>query len=128
MQVRAQQREHRPVALGEVWAGPAGQGQAHIPAGLSGPRWRFGQVQHERVLEPQWPVVIGVHTCAVPLPGRVEVRDLYDAVLSVLAGSVYTVLAIPVIFPEHLIEGRVVDARRDLLAEPVPLPIDVPPV
>jgi hypothetical protein len=90
VQVRAHQREQCPVTLGEVWAGPAGQGQPHIPAGSSGSRWRFGQVQHEIVLEPQWPVVIGVHTCAAPLSGRVEVRDLYDAALSVVATGATT--------------------------------------
>ena len=76
--VRAQQREHRTVALGEIRPGPAEKEQPQGPAGPSGQPCRIGQEQLELMLDPLWPVNVGVHAGAVPLSGRVEVRDLYD--------------------------------------------------
>jgi hypothetical protein len=51
VQVRAQQREHRPVTLGEVRPGSAVQLQPQVPPGPGGVRRRFGQAQHESVLQ-----------------------------------------------------------------------------
>jgi hypothetical protein len=43
VQVRTQQRKHRPVTLGEVEPGPPAQVQPDVPLRPGGPRRRFGQ-------------------------------------------------------------------------------------
>jgi hypothetical protein len=53
VQVRAQQCEHRPVALGEIRAGPADEVQPDSPAGPGGQPRRIGQAQLEIMLGPQ---------------------------------------------------------------------------
>jgi hypothetical protein len=75
-QMRAQQGEQVAVGLGEVTARPAEQEQPQGAAGnLAGAR---GQGQHELVLDALRPVQVAVHAGAVPLTGRVEVRDRDD--------------------------------------------------
>jgi hypothetical protein len=86
VQVRAQQGEQRPVALGEVRAGPADKVEPHRPPGPGGSPRRTGQAQLELMLRPQGPVILAVHAGGVPLPRRVEVRDLHDG--AQVAGAV----------------------------------------
>ena len=69
MQVRAHQREHRPVALGKVRAGPADEVQPDGPAGPGGRPRRIGQAQLEIMLGTPRPVKAAVHAGGVPLPG-----------------------------------------------------------
>jgi len=68
VQVRAQQHQQRPVAFGEVGAGPAPQDQ---PQGAPVPG---GQAQQHLAVKPLGPDIFAVHAGAVPLPHRVEVR------------------------------------------------------
>ena len=59
VQVRAQQREQRPVTLGEAWTGPAEKEQPHGPA-TAHVRARWRQGQHQIVLKPLRPVDFAV--------------------------------------------------------------------
>ena len=99
VQVRAQKREHCPVAIGEIRSARAEKEQPDGPAGPDGQPRRIGQEQLERVLHPLRPVNVGVHGGAVPLPRRVEVRDLYDAAQVPGAVGITERLAVPVVLP-----------------------------
>src|SRR5262249_47867758 len=79
VQVRAQHGEQVAVAFAEVPAGPAEQDQPQGPPGPGGLAGTGGQAQHQHVLDPVRPASVVVEARAVPLPGRVEIRDLDDA-------------------------------------------------
>ena len=61
VQVRAQQREQRPVPLGEIRPGLAEEEHPDGPPGPGGLPRRIGQAQLELVLDLQWPVDIEIN-------------------------------------------------------------------
>ena len=126
VQVGAQQGEQRAVALGEVRPGPAAEDQPHDLPGPGNPAGASGQAQYELVLDPAAMDNVVVHAGAVPLPGRVEVRDLCDAAQVAGAVRVAAGFAGPeIVVPERLRAGfpaSVAVARRDVLPQPLLLP------
>ena len=77
------------------------------------------------MLDPRRPVDVAVHAGAVPLPGRVEVRDPYDAAQVAAAVRVAGGFTVPVVGPVPLIPALapglicgVVGRNRDFLPEP----------
>jgi hypothetical protein len=53
---------------------------------------------------PLRPVNVGVHAGAVPLPGRVEVRNLHDAAQVASAVRITAGLAVPLVLPVHWLQ------------------------
>jgi hypothetical protein len=105
VQVRAQQRKHRPVTLGEVRPGPAERVHSDGPARSDGPRRSLGQAQLEFMLDSLRPVVIAVHAGGMPLPGRVEVRDRQHAAQVAGAVGITARQAVPAVLPVQLLRS-----------------------
>jgi hypothetical protein len=128
VQVRAQQREDRPVTFGKVKPGPAAEEQPHglpRPGEPPGASW---QAQSELMLDSRQADSVAVHAGGMPLPGRVEVRDLRDA--AQVAGSVGIAAGVAgrVVVPELLrtsVPEDVIVIHWDVVYEPVLLPTAV---
>jgi len=102
VQVWPQQREQGAVGLGEVGTGPPEEEQPQGPAGAGGLTAPGRQGQHQLVLNALWLVEVAVHAGAVPLAGRIEVRDLDDAAQVAGAVGITAGLAVPVVHPVRL--------------------------
>src|SRR6185437_6900010 len=107
VQVRLQQGEQVTVSFGEVGAGPAED--QHLGAAAKRPGGGpelAGQAQLEHVLGyPRVPEGVGVGDGAVPLPGRVEVRDFRRAEQVAAATGIASELD-----PVPPLGGRLVDS------------------
>ena len=125
VQVRAQHGEQVTLAAGEIRAGPADEDQPQGPPGPGGQPGAGGQAQRQLMLVPVGLAAVLVHAGAVPLPGRVEIRDLDDA--AQVAGALgVAARAVPVVGPERrLVKFGVVGFDRNGLPEPVDLPAAV---
>src|SRR5215467_21187 len=77
------------------------------------------------MLDPVRPAAVAVHAGAVPLPGRIEIRDLDDA--AQVAGAVRVAAsAVPEVLPERRgVVPAVAGVVRHELGEPIPLPATV---
>src|SRR5580693_1802805 len=140
-QVRAQQREHRPVPLGEIRPGPAVEVQPDVPLGPGAQLRGIVQAQLKLMLYPVGPVIVAVHAGAVPLPRGVEIRGFDDAAQVAGALGIAADLALPMAGPEALPQRRVpvpvtvvecfefvVARNRDRLQDRIRLPPAVLPV
>jgi|SRR5690348_634886 len=79
------------------------------------------------MLRPKGPVIVAVYAGGVPLPGRVEVRDLHDGAQVAGAVGVAAEFAVPVLLPVRSLQilgPRSIDAPSILL-EPIRLPVAV---
>ena len=124
--MRAQQRKHGPVTLGEVRPGPAEEEQPNGPAGPGARPRGIGQGQQKLMLDPVRPVEVAVHARAVPLPGRVEIRDLDDTAQVAGALGITAGLAVPPVLPVRRVPFDCLEVvaawSRDALQGPVRLP------
>jgi hypothetical protein len=81
------------------------------------------------MLESRRTESVAVHAGGMPLPGRVEVRDLRDAAQVAGAVGIAAGVAGPVVVPELLRTGVPDDVKvilhRDVVSEPVLLPTAV---
>ena len=105
--------------------GPADEDQPQGPPRPGGRPGAGGQAQHQLMLVPVGLAAVLVRAGAVPLPGRVEIRDLDDA--AQVAGALgVAARAAPVVLPERRdVKFGVVGFDRQGLPEPVDLPAAV---